>query len=189
MPEKKKQREKPAQVPRASKLVSPSPSPNDEAAGTGNEPWRKWKVKPTIEWMVTDPPEVGIGKRIAYCRGQLDNLGVDALSRYTRYFDKEGISRMSIFRYEDGALPGARELRILCVALWVPAGWLLFGHVEERRADDDVLLDTWLRKKLIRMQVLNMPEAFDELDARAEPDETTRRQKWIDEARKPALKS
>ena len=133
--------------------------------------------------------EEGIGKRIAYCRGLLDNLSVDALSRYTRCFDEEGISRMSLFRYEGGSLPGARELRILCDALWVPAGWLLFGRLEEGRADLDVLLDTWLRKKLIRMQVINIPEALVDLAAAAEKDETAQRQKWIDEARKPQPKS
>lgn len=77
------------------------------------------------------PPEAGIGERIAYCRGQLDNLSVEALARYTKNFDFSGagISRTTIVRYESGDnMPGARELRILCDTFWVPANWLLFGH-------------------------------------------------------------
>ncbi len=38
------------------------------------EPWRAWKVKPVLEPIVTAPTDAGIGKRIAYCREQLDNL-------------------------------------------------------------------------------------------------------------------
>lgn len=90
--------------------------------------WRSLKVKPDLIDMKSSPPEAGLGKRIAYCRGQLENLSVEALARYTKNFDEDGISRASIVRYEAGdSLPGARELRILCDALWIPANWMLFG--------------------------------------------------------------
>jgi transcriptional regulator with XRE-family HTH domain len=124
------------------------------AADTGNEPWRRWTVKPVLEAMFADPPESGVGRRIAYCRGQLDNLSLDALARYTKFFDDEGVSRASLYRYETGqALPGARELRILSKALWVPVGRLLLGNIETDTKEDNagrdllVALDRYAARK------------------------------------------
>ena len=107
-------------------LKMPMPDNKQQPSATQStesvsESWRKWKVKPDLVFMPTqtdDPKadvratEAGIGKRIAYCRGQLDNLSVEAFVRYTKNFDADGISRMSIIRYEAGeSLPGARELQ------------------------------------------------------------------------------
>lgn len=154
----------------------------------GNEPWREWKVKPDIVYMPFTPPEVGIGKRIAYCRGQLDNLSVEALARYTKNFDSDGVSRASIVRYESGdSFPGARELRIFCDAFWIPANWLLFG-LEDRnakvRAEESAVSSAILN--LIRRETSlgsGIP-SFAIQDAELnEIQEKSRRQYWLYKAR------
>jgi hypothetical protein len=72
------------------------------------EAWRKWNVTISLPLFMGEPnpdPEKDIGKRIAYCRAQMDNLSVKALARYTKRFDREGVSAMAITRYEGGAVP------------------------------------------------------------------------------------
>lgn len=174
--------------------------------GLGNEaesaqhdeqrPWAKWTVKPELKFMPPAmdayykqlPPESAIGQRIAYCRGQLDNLSVEALARYTKYFDSEGVSRNSILRYEAGeTLPGARELRILCEALWVPLDWLFYGRIgsdgiapAERNALDairDLFFSYTGSSNLIGLTK--------SMEAQANEKETEQRRKWIHEARQP----
>lgn len=150
------------------------------------EPWRRWKVKPTIEPMPAVPAESGIGARIAYCRGQLNNLPIEALARYTKYFDADGISRQSLLRYEAGeSMPGAREMRILCDALWVPAGWLLFGSVEESHDELNAMLNLWFKKMLIKHGGNANLGWVDDLNEKAEVQRIEQRQHWIDEARTP----
>jgi hypothetical protein len=155
-------------------------------------PWAKLTVKPDLSAMfasfITIPPEAGIGKRIAYCRGQLDNLSVEALARYTKYFDADGngVSRMSIVRYEDGAIPCGREIRILCEALWIPADWLVFGRVETAgvSAEDVALLEAlnaWKAKGTTDGELADMTKGMAE---RARLNEIEQRQKWLYEARK-----
>jgi hypothetical protein len=162
------------------------------AEQAAQSPWAKLTVKPDLSAMfasqITNPPEAGIGKRIAYCRGQLDNLSVEALARYTKYFDADGngVSRMSIVRYEDGAVPCGREIRILCEALWVPADWLVFGRLETTgvSAEDVALLDAlnaWKAKGTTRGELSNMTKG---MDTRAKQNEIEQRQKWLHEARK-----
>lgn len=172
--------------------------------GLGNEaeqdaqpkPWAKWNVKPELKFMpaLTEqgtramPPETAIGQRIAYCRGQLDNLSVEALARYTKYFDPEGVSRTSILRYEAGeTLPGARELRILCEALWVPLDWLFYGRIgsdnlapAERHALDAIrdLFWSYTGKE-------NLIGLTESLEAQGLAKEVEQRKKWIHEARQP----
>ena len=73
------------------------------------------------------PPESRFGERVKTCRKFYD-LSVDALARLTREYDDRGISATALHRYETGdALPGARELRLLCQCLDVPSEWLIFG--------------------------------------------------------------
>jgi transcriptional regulator with XRE-family HTH domain len=78
------------------------------------------------------PPESLLGKRIKAARAHY-NLSAEALSRLSRLADiheGRGVSPPSISRYEAGeALPGARELRLLCDSLEVSAHWLLYGLV------------------------------------------------------------
>lgn len=167
-----------------------------------NEPWLKWKVRPDLVPMPETQPESGIGKRIAYCRGQLNNLSVEALARYTKYFDQVGISKASIVRYEGGdSFPGARELRILCDALWITPNWLLLGAIDSNSLDAETakFVDA---TKLFVLGLLAEHHfatiAFDPMGAQQraekeiaqrpqkEKEETERRQKWIDEARKPS---
>ena len=146
----------------------------------------KWKVKPKLEPMSASPPESGIGKRIAYCRGQLDNLPIEALARYTKNFDEVGVSRASLVRYEaGGTMPGARELRILCNALWVTPGWLLTGEVGTAglSANEFDLISALGR--MIRQGSGGTKGLDDDFEERAEAKEVEKRQKWIDEARKP----
>ncbi|MDP2833667.1 MAG: helix-turn-helix transcriptional regulator [Pseudomonadota bacterium] len=77
------------------------------------------------------PPEAGIGERIRKRRAEIqDGLSVEDLSRLCRLVDGEGqgVSKASLHRYESGqAMPGAREIRILCDALDVSANWLMLG--------------------------------------------------------------
>jgi transcriptional regulator with XRE-family HTH domain len=167
-----------------------------------NEPWKKWKVKPDLVPMPEAPSESGIGKRIAYCRGQLNTLSVEALARYTKNFDADGISRMSMIRYESGEnTPGAREIRVLCDALWVTPNWLLLGTIDSNSLNTDAVkfVDA---TKLFVLGFLSehhfATAAFDPMSAKQraekeialrpqkEIEEIEKRQKWMDEARKPS---
>ncbi len=186
MPEDEKQRSKTAATPpKDTRIVTAIPF---AFSLIGTEPWREWTVKPRLESMPfpEHDPERRIGKRIRYCRGELDNLSVDALARYTKFFDKEGVSRYSLVRYEAGLnLPGARELRILCDTLWVPAGWLLFGRVDEGRDEKDILLHRWFGNMLKDYGALKVQKGVKGVPTMAEQEETAKRQYWINEARKP----
>jgi transcriptional regulator with XRE-family HTH domain len=184
------------------KKQSANASTNGEPAqpGEGKEPWRQWKVKPDLAilfFQMPDPraTEIGIGKRIAYCRGQLDNLSVEALARYTKYFDSAGISKASLVRYEAGdSLPGARELRILCDTLWVPPQWLLCGTIEpnSQNAAASTLISAlteFVRGATIGGTILDIDAALgisrEDKEAQKKQ-EIEQRQRWIDEARKPS---
>lgn len=148
------------------------------------EPWQEWNVKPSLKPMLATPHEAGIGKRIAYCRGQLDNLPIEALARYTKRFESGGISRQSLVRYESGdTMPGARELRILCDALWVPANWLLLGKVDSMTEGSAVMNMVHSLRHFIRNEVGSI--GIDDLLEVFEQKEIAKRQKWLDEDRKP----
>lgn len=103
-------------------------------------------------------PEEGIAARIKDRRKELD-LTVEELSVLTSKFDyagKRGVSSASIFRYEkggqDGSLPGAREMRLLCDALKVSPNWLLLGE----HNDPKVKVDTELANAARSMVALVM---------------------------------
>lgn len=155
------------------------------------EPWSKWKVKPDLVPMFATPPEKGIGQRIAYCRGQLDNLKAEELARYTKNVDQQGVSRQSIVRYESGEfVPGARELRILCDALWVPANWLLFGVVgpDVENSAGGALLSA-LGRFIQETSGGEFPRGWlEKLGERERQAEIEKRQKWMCEARRPPPK-
>lgn len=77
-------------------------------------------------------PEDKLGERVKMVR---DGLGLthDGLSNLAKLVDQEGrgISRTTIRGYELGTYkPGARELRILSLALKKTPSWLLFGQEE-----------------------------------------------------------
>lgn len=77
-------------------------------------------------------PEDKLGIRVRNLREKLE-LTHDGLSSLTKVVDSEGrgISRTTIRGYELGAYkPGARELRILSLALRVSPTWLLIGENE-----------------------------------------------------------
>lgn len=78
------------------------------------------------------PPESKLGARVQTARNHF-GLSVDALSRLTKATDvheSRGVSSTALLRYEAGeALPGARELRLLCDSLGVSADWLLTGNL------------------------------------------------------------
>ena len=99
------------------------------------------------------PAESRLGERIKYAR---DNLGlsVEALSRLTKNFDQSdqvGIPASTLMRYEKGdTYPTARELRLLCDALYLPPRWVLYGELENsgRNAEEQSLLlalDSYVR--------------------------------------------
>lgn len=193
MPDKKKQpRKTAAAAPPGTETGNLPPldfSGQNEGTEAGNEPWRKWTVKPDLKPMSSNPDEAGIGERIAYCRGQLDNLSVEALARYTKKFDPVGVSKASLVRYEGGdSVPGARELRILCKALWVPANWLLFGTLDSdtQRQTGRVLLEAL--ESHIKTLVPGELSLLEPLLRQQEKYAVEERQRWIDEARKPPLK-
>lgn len=189
MTDKKKQ---PSNI---SKATESEATPSDTQPLGGNEPWRKWNVKPDLVYIpahgrIVGPDtdlratETGIGKRIAYCRGQLDNLSVEALARYTKNFDTDGISRMSVIRYEAGEnLPGARELRILCDALWVSPGWMLTGIVD---AGSNVQseLEIALQDFIFKTMNVGLPGGIGDFAKYESQRQIEQRQQWIDEARK-----
>ncbi|MGD9786315.1 MAG: helix-turn-helix domain-containing protein [Sulfuricellaceae bacterium] len=166
--------------------------PQADSTGDKKEPWAKWKVKPELVPMIPFPgtPESGIGARIAYCRGQLDNLSVEALARYTKKFDQDGISRASIIRYESGdSLPGARELRVLSEALWVPVGWLLLGKVDTESTTEDERALLRMMKKVFGSSDPELDRMLRGFDEQSKNAEIEKRQRWIDEARKPQPRS
>lgn len=83
-------------------------------------------------------PEDALGALVKVKRTAL-GLTHDGLSDLTKIVDQEGrgISRTSIRGYELGTYqPGARELRILSLALEVSPSWLLFGGKEEAQASE-----------------------------------------------------
>lgn len=163
-----------------------------ELAKRAAQPWSQLTVKPDLSAMfasiITNPPETGIGKRIAYCRGQLDNLSVEALARYTKNFDPDGISRTTIVRYESGDnIPGGRELRILSDALWVPVDWLIWGRVESSGLlpEDIALLEAlnaWKQKGAPTEGLGDMVKGLMQRDMQNKVEE---RKKWLYEARQP----
>lgn len=213
MATKKKQSKKTAGItsPKVAGVTHPILDYSGQKDEQENELWKKWKVKPDLTYMPAPfrddadlrTTEVGIAKRIAYCRGQLDNLSVEALARYTKYFDQVGVSKASIVRYEAGeSLPGARELRILCDALWVSPNWLLLGTEDlnsqsiftTRLIDAATLFVLNLVNEANRQSHasfetgMTLQRAQSEIEQRPQKEkaEIERRQQWIDEARKPA---
>lgn len=84
-------------------------------------------------------PEELLGERVRALREKL-GLTHDGLSNLTKIEDQEGrgISRTTIRGYEIGTYkPGARELRILSLALRVTPTWLLMGESESPREKND----------------------------------------------------
>lgn len=195
MTDKKKQPKKAAETnsSEAGTVTHPVLDFSGHKSEPENESWRKWKVKPDLVFIpaLTDDPradpratEVGIGKRIAYCRGQLDNLSIEALTRYTKNFDPDGISRMSIIRYEAGeSLPGARELRILCDALWVSPTWMLTGMVDSENSSQSEI-EKALRNFVLTVMNGGALGGLGDFVKFEEQRQIEKRQQWIDEARK-----
>lgn len=163
-------------------------------AESKGEPWRKWNVTPKPAFLdnPNPDPEKDVGRRIAYCRAQMDNLSVEALARYTKRFDKAGISRTTIVRYESGEnTPGGRELRILADTLDVPVRWLLLG---EMGSDGPVLSEEEERfievsRRFVKsLAGKKLPEWVDGMADRQRKANQAQRQQWLDEDRRPQEK-
>jgi transcriptional regulator with XRE-family HTH domain len=94
------------------------------------KPFEDFHPKP-MPAPVNSAPESVFGGRVQAARSHF-GLSVDALSRLTKATDKQGgrgVSATALLRYESGdALPGARELRLLCQSLGVSSDWLIFGR-------------------------------------------------------------
>lgn len=163
-------------------------------AESQGEAWRKWNVTPKIAFLENPnlDPEKDIGKRIAYCRAQMDNLSVEALARYTKRFDKVGISRTTLVRYESGEnIPGGRELRILADTLSVPVRWLLladFGSDGLALTDEDARFIEVARRWVKSMSGQELPEFVADARETQRKAEIAQRQRWIDEDRRPQEK-
>lgn len=121
------------------------------------------------------PPESIFGARLQSVRNHF-GLSVDALSRVTKDADtheNRGLSATALLRYEDsGALPGGRELRLLCDALGVSADWLLTGAtvagidpVEREAMEAQWRLFRFYeeRSELAGGAVMNMTEAMERM--------------------------
>ena len=104
--------------------------PREEAENFGSPAVRLIPWSPSTK---DAPPEAAISERLKYARSEL-SLSVEALARLTKRCDlaeAKGVSPSSLLRYENAeSLPGARELRLLCEALEVPAQWLLMGQIQ-----------------------------------------------------------
>lgn len=154
------------------------------------EAWRKWNVTISLPSYMGEPnpdPEKDIGKRIAYCRAQMDNLSVEALARYTKRFDKVGISRTTLVRYESGDnIPGGRELRILADTLDVPVRWLLladFGSDGLALTDEDARFIEVARRWVKSMSGQELPAFVADAIEKQRAADRAQRQKWIAEDR------
>lgn len=158
------------------------------------EAWRKWNVTIPLPSYMGEPnpdPEKDIGKRIAYCRAQMDNLSVKALARYSKRFDREGVSAMAITRYEGGAVPTCRELRILADTLNVPVRWLLladFGSDGLTLTDEDARFIEVARRWVKSMSGQELPAFVADSFEKQRKAEIAQRQKWIAEDRGPPEK-
>jgi transcriptional regulator with XRE-family HTH domain len=112
------------------------------------------------------PPEEGIGERIRARREEL-RLNYEELARLTAKCDYwgKGLSGVSLARYEKGeALPGARELRLLCESLRLPPEWLLLGVDRLDQAKGAVVL----ANKLVAL--LRDAESFQAIDPSSKDD-------------------
>lgn len=179
----------------ADKQPDPEPArikflPDMSLVENKGEPWRKWHVTislPSYMGEQNPDPEKDIGKRIAYCRAQMDNLSVEALARYTKRFDREGVSRMAITRYEAGAVPTCRELRILADALDVPVRWLLIadgGSDGLVLTDEDVRFIEVARRWMKTMAGQEVPPFVADASENYRKAGIATRQKWIHEDRR-----
>ncbi len=162
---------------------------NVSLAENKGEAWRKWNVTISLPSYMGErnlDPEKDIGKRIAYCRAQMDNLSVEALARYTKRFDREGVSRMAITRYEAGAVPTCRELRILADTFNVPVRWLLladFGDDGLTLTDEDARFIEVARRWVLSMSGQELPAFVTDTLEKQRKADIAQRQKWIAEDR------
>ncbi len=158
-------------------------------AESKGEAWRKWNVTISLPSYMGEPnpdPDKDIGKRIAYCRAQMDNLSVEALARYTKRFDREGVSRMAITRYEAGAVPTCRELRSLADTFTVPVRWLLladFGSDGLVLTDEDARFIEVARRWMKSMSGQELPPFVADAREKQRAADIAQRQKWIAEVR------
>lgn len=96
-----------------------------------------------------DRDSKGFSERVKNLRTHL-GLTLKALSLLTKVVDpdKQGISTVSISRYESGSEPGMRELKLLSLAFYRPISFLIYGdsddpmHFSQRHvASFDLLFD------------------------------------------------
>lgn len=100
-----------------------------------------------------DPEAKDLATRLKQAR-QRHLLTLEALSLVTKAVDPSGrgISRVSLSRYESGADPGARELRLLSQALRVPLAFLIYGGLGKDPMDDEMpALEDVLEKTIMRL--------------------------------------
>ncbi len=80
-------------------------------------------------------------------------------------------------------------MRILCDALWVTPNWMLNGVVGAEAVDSDELEMLRLLGRMIRKGSGGTKGLDDEFEDRAEAIEVEKRQRWMNEARKPPTKA
>lgn len=94
-----------------------------------------------------NPEKHALGRRLKGLRESFSwTLG--ELSQATKQMDpeKEGISKVSISRYENGdSFPGYREIKLLAQALGVSITFLFYGDVPDPYAGYEFSLDEYLR--------------------------------------------
>jgi transcriptional regulator with XRE-family HTH domain len=81
---------------------------------------------------VADRNSENIADRVRQARSNR-GLTLKELSLVTKVVDpaKQGISTVSISRYESGAEPGLRELRLLSLALRLPLAFFVYGDSDD----------------------------------------------------------
>lgn len=98
---------------------------------------------------IGDRDSENFAERVKFMRSNL-GLTLKALSLVTKVVDprQQGISTVSISRYESGAEPGMRELKLLSLAFHRPISYLVYGdpddpmhHSGQTIASLDLLID------------------------------------------------
>jgi transcriptional regulator with XRE-family HTH domain len=95
----------------------------------------------------TNPEKHALGRRL---KGLRENLSwtLAQISQATKQMDpeKEGVSKVSISRYENGdSFPGYREIRLLAQAFGVSITFLFYGDMPDPYAGWEFSLDEYLR--------------------------------------------
>lgn len=132
-----------------------------------------------------NPEKHALGRRL---KGLRESIGwtLAELSQATKQMDpeKEGVSKVSISRYENGdSFPGYREIRLLAQAFGVSITFLFYGDMPDPYAGWEFSLDEYLRS-VIRDTLID--EGLIEGESRAQrEDKKSRALRLLNTMREP----